>query len=41
MSEVKGQGHILYQVSNQSTSFSFNINRTNYSWDLAKIVFDL
>ena len=38
---VKGQGHILYQVSNQCSSFSFHINRTNHSWDMAKIVFDL
>ena len=41
MSEVKGQGHILYPVSKQCTSFSFHINRTNRSWDMAKIVFDL
>ena len=41
MSEFKGQGHILYPVSNQYTSFSFHINRTNHSWDMAKIVFDL
>ena len=41
MSEVKGQGHILCPVSNQCTSFSFHINRTNHSWDMAKIVFDL
>ena len=41
MSEVEGQGHILYPVSNQCTSFSFHINRTNHSWDMAKIVFDL
>ena len=40
MSEVKGQGHILYPVSNQCTSFSFHINRTNHSWDMAEIVFD-
>ena len=38
MSEVKGQGHILYPVSNQCTSFSFHINRINHSWDMAKIV---
>ena len=31
----------LYPVSNQCTSFSFHINRTNHSWDMAKIVFDL
>ena len=41
ISEVKGQGHILYPVSNQCTSFSFHINQTNHSWDMAKIVFDL
>ena len=41
MSEVKGQCHILYPVSNQCTSFSFYINRTNHSWDMANIVFDL
>ena len=41
MSVVKGQGHIFYPVSNQCTSFSFHINRTNHSWDMAKIVFDL
>ena len=41
MSEVKGQGHMLYPVSNQCISFSFHINPTNHSWDMAKIVFDL
>ena len=41
MSEVKGQGHILYPVSNWCTPFSFHINWTNHSWDMAKIVFDL
>ena len=40
-SDVKGQCHILYPVSKQCTSFSFHINRTNHSWDMAKIVFDL
>ena len=42
MSEVKGQGHISYpvSVSNQCTSFSLHIHRTNYYWDMAKIVFD-
>ena len=40
MSEVKGQGHISYPVSNLCTSFSFHINRTKHSWDMAKIVFD-
>ena len=38
---VKGQSHILYPVSNQCTSYSFHINWTNHSWDMAKIVFDL
>ena len=38
MSEIKGQGHILYPVSNQCTSFPFHINRTNH---MAKIVFEL
>ena len=38
MSEVKGQGHILYPVSNRCTSFSFHINWTNHSGDMAKIV---
>ena len=38
---VKGQGQILYLVSNRCTSFSFHINRTNNSWDMAKLVFDL
>ena len=41
MDKVKGQGHILYPVSNQCTSFSFHINRTNHSWDMAKIMFDI
>ena len=41
MREVKGQGHILYPVSNQCTSFSFHINPTNHSWDMAKIVLTL
>ena len=40
MSEVKGQGHILYPVSNRCISFSFHINWTNHAWDMAKIVFD-
>ena len=40
MSEVKGQGHILYPVSNRCISYSFHINRTNYSWDMTKILFD-
>ena len=36
MSEVKGQVYILYAVSNPCTSFSFHINRTTHSWDMAK-----
>ena len=36
MSEVKGQGHILYPVSNRCTSFLFHINRTNRSRDMTK-----
>ena len=41
VSSKVNQGHILYPVSNQCTSFSFHINRTAHSWDMAKIVFDL
>ena len=41
VSEVKGQGHILYPVSNWCTSFLFHSNQTNRSWDMAKTVFDL
>ena len=41
MSEVKGKCHMLCPVSNRCTSLSFHINRTNHSWDMAKIVFDL
>ena len=41
MSEVKGQGHILYPVYNQCISSLFHINQTHYSWDKAKVVFDL
>ena len=41
MSEFKSQGNILYPVSNRCTSFSFHINWTNHSWDMAKIVFNL
>ena len=41
MGEVKGQGHIVHPVSNRCTSFLFNINRTNQSWDMANKVFDL
>ena len=40
MSEAKGQGHIVYPVSNRCTSFSMHINRTNHSWDMSKAVFD-
>ena len=41
MGEVKGQGHIIHPVSNRYTSFSFNINGTNHSWDMFNRVFDL
>ena len=41
MSEFKGQGHILFPVTNRYNSFWFHNNRTNHSWDKAKIVFDL
>ena len=41
MGEVKGRGHIVHPVSNRCTSFSFHINRTNHSWDMSNIVFDL
>ena len=30
-----------YSVSSRWTSFLFHINRTNHSWDMAKIMFDL
>ena len=40
MSEIKGQGQIIYQVSNQCTSCSFHINRTNHSCDVTKRMFD-
>ena len=38
---IQGQGHISYPASNRCISFSFHINRTNHSWDMTKIVFDL
>ena len=41
MGVVKGQGHTIGPVSYKLTSFLFHINRTNHSWDMAKIVFDL
>ena len=41
MSEVKGQGHILYPASNWCISILFHTKRTNHSCDMAKIVFDL
>ena len=41
MSEVKGECHILYAVSNECTSFLFHINPTNLAWDMAKISLDL
>ena len=40
MGEVKSQGHIVHPLSNRCTSFSFNVNWTNHSWDMANIVFD-
>ena len=41
MGEVKSEGHMVDPVSNQCTSFSFNVNLTNHSWDMAERVFDL
>ena len=41
MGEVKSQGHIVHTVSNQCTSYSFHINRTNNSCDMSYRVFDL
>ena len=41
MTWVKGQGHILYPISNQCISFLLPINQANHSWDMAKIVFGL
>ena len=38
MSEVKGQGHIVYPVSNPCTSFLFHINRINHYWYMFKVV---
>ena len=46
---IQGQGHEWSQRSRSyivpsiqpCTSFSFHINRTNHSWDMAKIVFHL
>ena len=40
MHEVKGQGHIVDPVSNQCTSFSIQVNRTNHSWDMGNRMFD-
>ena len=40
MGEVKGQGHIVYPVSNRCTTLSFHVNRTNHSWDMANRLFD-
>ena len=40
-SQVKGQGHVLYPVSNRCTSFSFHINQLKYSWEMGKIMSDL
>ena len=41
MSEVKGQYHIVYPVSNRSTSFTFHTIRTHPSENMAKRVIDL
>ena len=41
MGEVKDWGHIVNPISNQCTSFSFHINRTNHSWGMSNRVFDL
>ena len=38
MSEVKDQCHVVYPVSNRCTSFSFHVNRTNFSWDMSSNV---
>ena len=36
--QVKSQGHMLYPICNRGTSFTFHINRSKHSWDIAKIV---
>ena len=41
MGEVKGQGHIVDQVSTLCMSFSFHFDQTNNYWHMAKRVFDL
>ena len=41
MGEVKGQGHIIYPVSNRCISFLFHINQAKHSWDMSNWVFDL
>ena len=38
MGEIKCEGHIIQPVSNSCTSFSFHINWTNNSWDVANRV---
>ena len=41
MGEVKGQRHIVHPVSNRCILFSFHVNQTNHSSDMANSVFDL
>ena len=42
MSEVKGQGHILYPCSIEPMHFLFASHQSvQHSWDMAKMVFDL
>ena len=38
MGEVKDQCHVVYPVFNRCTSFSFHVNRTNFSWDMSNNV---
>ena len=38
---VRSKITITYPVSSRCTSFLFQINRTDHSWDMAKTVFDL
>ena len=38
---LKVQSLILYPLSNRCLSSLFHMDRTNHSWDMAKIVFDL
>ena len=41
MGEVKVRGDIVHPVSNQYTSFSFQTNQINRSWDMSNRVFDI